>query len=375
MLCAIARRPYAAPMRLGFIAEPRAPNSNYRVIFPMRALERLGHEVRWPARLERDLALSDLLTCDLVHCFRRLDRSSDLKQLARHGVAISFDNDDDFGAADMVKDASGKLQVGGGARLGNTRRFTEILRLARFADLTTTPSHVLAEKYRAAGASHVAVIENHLDGAIDGFGVRAAHAGVVVGWMAGSEHERDLPLLPIVDVLARLLDRHSQLRVVTIGLRLPLRSERYEFRPKVPFGDLLGAMADFDIGIAPLADTPFNHARSDIKLKEYASIGAAWLASPVGAYREMGSGEEGRLEGGRLVADEEWFDALDGLICGGLRRRRLSRQALRWAHAQTIDRFASRWEEEFLQALSRRPAPDRARGRSPSVSPPRAAPR
>jgi len=353
-------------MRLGFIAEPRAPNSNYRAIFAMRALERLGHEVLWPAQLERDVALGDLLTCDLVHCFRRLDRSSDLKQLAQRGVAISFDNDDDFGAADIVKDPSGKLQVGSAARLGNTRRFTEILRLARFADLATTPSRVLAEKYRAAGAGHVAVIENRLDSAIDGFGVRAAHAGVVVGWMAGSEHERDLPLLPIVDVLAQLLDRHAQLRVVTVGLRLPLRSERYEFRPKVPFGHLLGAMADFDIGIAPLADTPFNHARSDIKLKEYASVGAAWLASPVGAYRDTGGGE-----GGRLVGDDEWFDALDGLIRGGLRRRRLSRQALRWAHAQTIDRFAARWEEEFSLAIeraqARRSAP-RGRTAAPRLS-------
>jgi hypothetical protein len=359
-------------MRLGFIAEPRAPNSNYRVIFPMRALERLGHEVLWPAQLERDLALSDLLSCDLVHCFRRLDRSRDLKQLSQRGIAVSFDNDDDFGAADVVPDPArpGRLEAGGRVRLGNARRFTEILRLTRVADLTTTPSHVLAEKYRAAQANHVAVIENHLDSAVNGFGVKAAHAGVVVGWMAGSEHERDLPRLPIVEVFARLLDKHSQLRVVTVGLRLALRSERYEFRPRVPFGELLPAIADFDIGIAPLADTPFNHARSNIKLKEYGSAGAAWLASPVGAYRDMGSGE-----GGRLVGDGEWFEALDGLIRGGLRRRRLSRQALRWAQSQSIDRFASQWEKEFLQALSRRSSPDRARGLSPSASPPRAVPR
>jgi glycosyltransferase involved in cell wall biosynthesis len=343
-------------MRLGFIAEPNAPNSNYRVMFPMRALEQRGHEVRWPANLERDLSLEDLRSCDLVHCFRRLDRSRDLKQLRQRGVAVSFDNDDDFGAADMASGAGGKLETGGRARAANAKRFTEILRLTRAVDLATTPSEVLAEKYRATGAQHVATIENRLDGDLDGFGVKAAHAGVVVGWMAGSEHERDLPLLPIVDVLQRLLDRHSELRVVSIGLRLPLRSERYEFRPKVPFGRLLERMADFDIGIAPLADTAFNQARSDVKLKEYGAVGAAWLASPVGAYRERGGGA-----GGRLVGDGEWFEALDGLIRGGFRRRRLSRQALKWARAQTIDRHASRWEEEFTQAIERarerRPAP------------------
>ncbi len=357
-------------MRLGFILEPGAPNSNYRAIFPMRALEGLGHEVLWPARLERDLPLGELLRCDLVHCFRRLDRSRDLKQLAQRGVAVSFDNDDDFGAADMSagdahtrgaagrQQAGGRLQAGGRARLENTKRFTEMLRLAKAADLTTTPSRVLAEKYASAGAPHVAVIDNHLDGAVSGFGVKEAHAGVVVGWVAGAEHERDLPRLSIADALSRLLDRHAELRVVTVGLRLPLRSERYEFRPKVPFGELLPSIADFDIGIAPLADTAFNQARSSVKLKEYGSVGAMWLASPVGAYRGMGSGE-----GGLLVGEHEWFDALDRAIRGRLRRRRLARAALKWAHAQTIDRFASQWEQEFSLAL------ERARYRcSPSVS-------
>ncbi|HEY7829192.1 MAG TPA: hypothetical protein VIC06_01350 [Solirubrobacteraceae bacterium] len=354
-------------MRLGFIAEPRAANSNYRVIFPMRALERLGHDVLWPARMDRDLALSDLMRCDLVHCFRRLDRSRDLKQLAQQGVAISFDNDDDFSAADMTTNPArpGKLEAGGKVRAGNTKLFTEILRLTKVADLTTTPSHVLAEKYRAAQANHVAVIDNHLDGDLAGFGVKAAHRGLLVGWMAGAEHERDLARLPIVDVLARLLDAHPELRLVTVGLRLPLRSERYEFRPKVPFGELLGAIADFDIGIAPLADTPFNHARSSIKLKEYSAVGAAWLASPVGAYRDMGA-----KEGGQLVGGDGWFDALHGFVSSGFKRRRLSRQALKWGQSQTIDRFASQWEEEFElaieRALQRRavtpPSPSRAPG-------------
>jgi hypothetical protein len=137
----------------------------------------------------------------------------------------------------------------------NAKRFTEILRLTRVADLTTTPSSVLAEKYRAAGTNHVTVIENHLDGELEDFGVKTPHPGVTVGWVAGSEHERDLALLPIVEVLQKLLDRHAELRVVTVGLRLPLRSERYEFRPKVPFGELLRTTADIDIGIAPLAES------------------------------------------------------------------------------------------------------------------------
>jgi len=43
----------------------------------------------------------------LVHCYRNWDRLADLEALARRGVAISFDNDDDLGASDMVGPTSG----------------------------------------------------------------------------------------------------------------------------------------------------------------------------------------------------------------------------------------------------------------------------
>jgi hypothetical protein len=84
-----------------------------------------------------------------------------------------------------------------------------------------------------------------------------------------------------------------------------------------------------------------------VKLKEYGAVGATWLASPVGAYREMGT-----QEGGRLVEDD-WFDAIDDLVRHRFKRRRLSRQALRWARSQTVDDHASLWEDAFLGAIER----------------------
>jgi len=85
----------------------------------------------------------------------------------------------------------------------------------------------------------------------------STHDGIVVGWIAGGEHRVDLERIAIADALERLLEIHPQLRVLTVGLRLPLRSERYEHILEVPFGDLLRATSMIDIGIAPLADTAF----------------------------------------------------------------------------------------------------------------------
>lgn len=341
-------------MKLGFMLEPDAPNSVYRVIFPMRALERRGHTVLWPSSMGEDVPVRALLDCDLVHCFRRLGRMRDLKQLSQRGVAISFDNDDDLAASDVSSTSSGGFQSGAKGRLMNIQKFNGILKIARFADLTTTPSKTLAAKYRAAGAENVAVIENYLSDAMPGFGLKVKHDGIVVGWIAGKEHELDLPhLTPLTDALGRLLDKHAELRVLTVDSRLPLDSPRYEYRKRVIFDEVVRLSGHLDIGIAPLADTQFNQARSNIKLKEYGAGGAAWLASPVGAYREMGD-----REGGRLVEDDRWFDTLDELIGSGFRRRRLARQALKWAKSQTVDHYGSVWEEEFLAAI------DRARARS-----------
>jgi hypothetical protein len=326
----------------------------------MRALERRGHSVVWPSDLGEDLPLGRLVTCDLVHCFRRLDRVRDLKQLSLGGVAVSFDNDDDLAAIDLSSTNAGGVVSGSRGRLRNVRKFTEILKITRFADLTTTPSKALAAKYRSAGAANVVVIENYLDSAsMPGFGVRVDHDGVVVGWIASKEHELDLPRLPISAAIGKLLDAHPKLRVLTVGSRLSLDSPRYEHRKPVSFAELLHICGGLDIGVAPLADTPFNHARSNVKLKEYAAGGATWLASPVGAYREMGD-----REGGRLVEDPDWFDALDTLVRSGFKRRRLARQAMKWAKAQAIDHHASIWEEEFLSAIDRAQA--RTSGRVPS---------
>jgi hypothetical protein len=333
-------------MKLGFIAGPKSVNSTYRIAGPMRALERRGHEVLWPSSLEEDVPLRQLLTCDLVQCFRRLDRIDDLEELSRRGVAVSYDDDRHLTAAHPKK-VNQKLP-GGNGRPNGTSTLADIVRMARWLDLATTPSQALGAKYRAAGARHVSVIENYLDPDAPGLGSVSERDGLVIGWIADREHEADLQRIPIVETLGRLLDRHPQLRVLSVGARLPLRSERYEHRKWVEFDRLLRVTGSIDIGIAPLVDNSLNRARSNIKLKEYSAGGAAWLASPVGAYREMARGS-----GGLLVADGDWFEVLDRLLRSGLRRRRLSRQALRWARTQTLEQFACSWETAFALAVDR----------------------
>lgn len=335
-------------MRIGLICEPAASNAYYRAIFPLRALERRGHTVLWPPRPGADTPLGDLLGCELVHCYRRTDRLADLRRLSESGLAVTFDNDDNYAAAELDKRAGG---LEGQRR--NKLLAREMLKAARLADLTTTPSEPLAEQYRSQGVENVAVIENHLEREMFGFGSTGRRSGVTIGWVAAKEHRSDLQRVPVADALKQLLDVHPQLRVVTVGVRLPLHGKHYEHIEEIDFRDLLKFTGRLDIGIAPLADTAFNRSRSTAKLKEYSSGAAMWLASPVGPYRELGE-----AEGGMLVADEEWHETLDDLIRHPRSRKRLVKRALKWAKSQTIDRHVGLWEAAFAEAI------ERAHGRS-----------
>jgi len=277
----------------------------------------------------------------VVHVFRRSDEETrrTLTELAQAGTSMTYDNDDDLTA--VPKESRDYKKYGA---LRGQRLHMWSVKAARSARCFTTTSEVLAEKYRRLGVERVEVIGNYL--APDVPRPRERHDGVVIGWIAGLEHRADAVRIEIGAALERLVAEHEDVRVECIGvdLRLP---ERYRHDALVPFAELPARIGGFDIGIAPLADIPCNWARSDIKLKEYAASGVPWLASPVGPY--AGLGEE---QGGRLVADEGWFEALDRLVSRRRERKRLARNAERWARGQTIDAVADRWEQVFAQAAA-----------------------
>ena len=81
----------------------------------------------------------------------------------------------------------------------------------------------------------------------------------------------------------------------------------------------------WDVGLAPLADTPFNRCKSPIKTLDYAALGLAVLASDIDVYR--GSLADG--PGGILVPNDtaSWYTALSWLLRNTALRRRLAQGA------------------------------------------------
>jgi hypothetical protein len=317
--------------------------SFYRVASPLRAMERRGHEIVWPGRTAL-IGRHELLSSDVVLVFRCHDAASRklLREARDHGVGIVWDVDDDMRNSPFGHREPGKQHAGIRVR---QQIYHDSLNIARLADVVITSNDVLRDLYGSAGIENIEVIENYLP---HGMNRRARkHRGLVIGWVAGLEHEIDARALAIPDTLARIQREHPDVHVECVGVDLAL-ADRYTHVPKVLFKELPAHTAGWDIGLAPIAETAFNAARSNIKVKEYAASCIPWLASARGPYADLGE-----KQGGRLVADDGWYEALDALIGDRRARKRLARAGRSWAAGQTIDAVADRYEALLAKAAAR----------------------
>jgi hypothetical protein len=331
-------------MRIAFLADPEAPGGWYRGIGPMIALHGRGHEIRQVDR-PGDFRAQLVRGCDVVHVYRQHDERA--MRVIRHakesGIAVVWDNDDNLGA--VPKGNASYKEYGGAA---GARVQAAITKIVGMADLVTAPCEMLCAHYRERGARHVQLIENYVRDELVDAPARPTGDGVRIGWLAGAEHHLDVERLPIRAGLERLLDERPDARVTSIGVGLGIRDSRYRHVPRLDFVKLPDEMVTFDVGIAPIADIPFNHGRSNVKLKEYAAQGIPWLASPIGPYAGMGE-----KQGGRLVPDDRWFEALVRIVDKERERRKLAKRSVKWGATQTIGANSGVWEDALTAAVER----------------------
>jgi len=325
------------------LSDPALVNSNYRAYQPMEMLRRQGHEMLVNRR-ERPIRPHELHEVDavLIHRIATPEIQGIARGLREAGIGIVWDNDDDVAAVPRSNPLYSRF---GGYK--SRDMLAGVTAMVRLADIATSPSPALAAQYRELGAAETRVLENYVPQEFAKVR-QAKHKGVVIACLAALEHQVDYQELGVGETLARLLETHPDLRVLSLGLGLGLRTDRYELLKQVGFLDLAKTLSRADIGIAPLVDIPWNRARSNVKLKEYTSAGLAWLASPVGPYREMGE-----AQGGRLVADGDWYEALERLVVNGRERRKLAKRGVKWVKGEGIERNAHRWEAALRDAAQR----------------------
>ncbi|MCL4507885.1 MAG: glycosyltransferase [Chloroflexi bacterium] len=215
----------------------------------------------------------------------------------------------------------------------------DMLRSVVEADAVTVSSEALRSYYQSFN-SNIWVLPNYLNERVWQFQppadqqVTAPHDPVVIGYMGGDSHVRDLEY--VEPVLRRLGQRYGKrIALHFYGGKPPTSLSGLfdlcpvEWTPLDPtdYGRFAGlfSQARCDIAIAPLVDTHFNRCKSPIKFLEYSALGMPGIYSQIPPYAEVVTdGVTGFL----ARTDDEWENRLCALIDESALRVRIGANAM-----------------------------------------------
>jgi glycosyltransferase involved in cell wall biosynthesis len=334
--------------RVLVVAELSMPAcKRYRVDQKAAMLERAGIDTTvldW----RDDAACRNALQFHGLVIFYRVPAFPEARRLAREarrlGIASFFDVDDLIFEVDEYRRSLEALGLPRHEReqaLDGARLYREMLGLCHHG-IGSTP--MIARQMRAHVTGGVHVLENGLDEPILRLAEEAARRprpaadiadsadSVTIGYGSGSRtHDADFAL--VAAALAAVMKRHAHVRLVVHGLlalpaSLAPHAQRIFQVPLLDAEDYLRAVAGWDINIAPLENTAFNQAKSNIKFIEAAAFRVPSVCSPTQPFSAVV--EHGK--NGMLARDPgEWEQALRALVESEPLRRRMGEEAHRTA--------------------------------------------
>lgn len=150
---------------------------------------------------------------------------------------------------------------------------------------------------------------------------------IKIGYFSGSiSHNENFEL--IKPAIKEVLDHYSSVELHIVGhLDIPQDMKQYIQRivvhEYVDWKALPQLISQVDINLAPLVDSVFNRAKSEIKWIEAALVKVPTIASHIGAFADM------MIDGqtGLLAKDSEWKEKLENLILSADLRRELAENA------------------------------------------------
>lgn len=197
--------------------------------------------------------------------------------------------------------------------------------LVRQADWVTTTNERLKSVLKEKNPK-TCILPNVVD-ANDWKQKRKRHKKVKIGWVYSRSHRLDA--LPMVnDALEKLYKKHKDTIEIEIlgGEENIFGGFPYKIIPGVPFSEYPKKLQElsWDIGIAPLADTPFNECKSNIKWLEGTMAGQAMVLSGVAPYADcVKHGKTGFLAN----SANQWQTHLNTLITNSVTRGKIVKEA------------------------------------------------
>jgi glycosyltransferase involved in cell wall biosynthesis len=260
-----------------------------------------------------------------------------IERLIAARIPVVFDFDDAIYLGDVSRANSAFAWLKFGRKTHGLCRMSTVVvvgnvHLAEFArrynqNVTVVPSSIDTMRYRPR------------PGRVNGNG-----RPLVVGWMGSSTTQRFLE--GFEPVLRRIADRYPvDIRVVSDHAPsldgLPVTWRRWSDAAEA------AELADFDIGIMPLPDTPWTRGKCAMKALQYMGMGVPTICSPVGVNTDViRHGENGLL----ASSTEEWIAAVGKLVGDPDLRARLGeagRRTVESGYSATIcaGRFATALRE------------------------------
>jgi glycosyltransferase involved in cell wall biosynthesis len=240
---------------------------------------------------------------------------------------LVFDIDDDLFQVDPANERAHRYF----GRPDVRRRLAENLSAAHMVTVSTEPLAVQMRQYN----DNVVVIGNYLDAAALKY-PRPEWDGLTIGWGGSFTHGADFAA--VSPHLRSFFKRRPDVAWHSFGhdygsLTGATRRRFTRWRDIVEDPRAYRASMRWDIGVAPLADTPFNQSKSDLRVREYCAAGVPAVYSRVGPYAAaVIDGETGLLASTR----KEWLEALHALADDDGLRDRIGKAAREHAATYTV---------------------------------------
>ncbi|BBD78878.1 glycosyltransferase [Aerosticca soli] len=356
-------------LRVLMIAELGLPQCRqYRVVQKQQMLEKLGIDstvVSWT-----DVAkCRSLLQTHSVVIFYRVPGFPDQLQLMREAKALGLAT---FWEVDDIIFDEQKYRANTNLRHLDEKTHKGILfgiPLYRAALLECgagiASTRGVAEAMREAGVSTVFVVENALDGAAlrVAAGIRREKAddGLVRIVYGSGSRAHDADFRVAARAIRRVLRARPNARLTVMGeLNLPAAEyagvmQQVERLPTCDYETYLRRLAACDIAIAPLEDTSFNDAKSNIKFLEASIVHLPSVCSPRAAFR---SAIEDGVSGYLADDGQAWEKALLSLVDDAALRESMAQRAYQHVMAHyTLPRLAAEQLEPVFRAYRDRRRP------------------
>jgi len=319
----LANRPITAKDVI-FIVETLISSTRYRVDNIADGLKKLGFDVRIIMKdyaslidLEAPPKVAVIFRCSGIHALEPI-----LISLREHGVTLVADIDDiifEPEIVDQIEDYRRRPRYEQTCFLDWVDGCRRVMAACQKGTTTTA---FLASRMRHV-VKEVAVIPNTVNEMQlqTASNILAASSGrdtskerLTILYLSGSKtHQRDFA--QCAEALARFMRERRNVHFHLVGLLdLPPcfadLQGRIRHTPFVPYLDLLSLTAAADINIAPLENTSFNQAKSELKIFEAGLVQVPTIASPVNSYAEY---VEDGVDGLLAEMEDEWFAAFGRL--------------------------------------------------------------